>query len=390
MQLKVLFKMFKSLKVKTDKSIQAFFALLRAGLWADANLNLNDNQNDKVDWEKLYQLAEEQSVVGLILAGIERYKNLNIDLHLDQELLLQWIGEVQMLEQQNKAMNEFVAKLIEKLRKEDVYALLLKGQGIAQCYERPLWRASGDVDLLLTESNYKKAQNFLAPLASSMEDEDPIEKHLGLVIDNWSVELHGTQRSRCLMKMDKVIDEVQRDVFNGGNVRSWLNGTTQIFLPDVDNDVVFVFTHIIKHFFRGGIGLRQVCDWCRLLWAYRDKLDIKLLESRIRSAKLMSEWKTFAYMAVNTLGMPVNAMPFYSSSNKWRNKSNKILTIILKTGNFGHNIDRSYMSEYGPYKRKLTTMWRGTIENTAHFTIFPLDSIRVWLNLLKRGLLRVK
>lgn len=30
-------------------------------------------------------------------------------------------------------MNKFVGQLIEKLRKEDIYALLVKGQGIAQC-----------------------------------------------------------------------------------------------------------------------------------------------------------------------------------------------------------------------------------------------------------------
>ena len=95
-------------------------------------------------------------------------------------------------------------------------------------------------------------------------------------------------------------------------------------------------------------------------------------------------------MAVNTLGMPENAMPFYSSADKWKNKSNKILEIIIKTGSFGHKIDKSYLSKYGPVKRKLTTMWRGTIENTAHFPIFPLDSIRVWFNLIRKGILRVK
>lgn len=369
----------------------AFFELVRAGLWADIESTDLRNQEftESVDWEKVYQLAAEQSVLGLVLAGFERYKNLNIDLYLDQELLLQWIGEVQIIEQQNKTMNEFVAKLIERLRKYDINALLVKGQGVAQCYEKPLWRLPGDVDLFLTDSNYSKAINILHPLASFEEKEDPIEKHLGLEINNWSVELHGSLRSCCLTKMDKVIDEAQGDVFYNGNVRSWLNVRTQIFLPGVDNDVIFVFTHIIKHFFRGGIGLRQICDWCRLLWTYRDKLDITLLKSRLRRAELMSEWKTFAYLAVNTLGMPENAMPFYSSENKWRYKSDKILAIILKTGNFGHNIDRSYMSDYGTIKRKLTTVWRGTIENAAHFTIFPLDSVRAWLNLIRRGLTRL-
>ena len=91
---------------------------------ADANLNLNANDNlfEGVDWEKIYQLAQEQSVQGLVLAGLEQYKNLNanLDLNIPKVLLLQWIGEVQIIEKQNKDMNAFIAELIEKLRKEDI------------------------------------------------------------------------------------------------------------------------------------------------------------------------------------------------------------------------------------------------------------------------------
>lgn len=75
-------------------------------------------------------------------------------------MLLQWIGEVQVIEQRNKEMNAFVADLIEKLRKVDIYSLLVKGQGVAQCYEKPLWRSCGDVDLFLSDANYKKAKFF--------------------------------------------------------------------------------------------------------------------------------------------------------------------------------------------------------------------------------------
>ena len=109
------------------------------------------------------------------------------------------------------------------------------------------------------------------PLASSVEDENTKALHLGMTIEQWIVELHGTLNSCSLPKMDRIINEAQRDVFYGGNVRSWMNGRTMVFLPSPDNDVIFVFTHILKHFFDGGIGLRQVCDWCRLLWTYKDK-----------------------------------------------------------------------------------------------------------------------
>ena len=362
---------------------QVFFALLRAGLWADVGSTDIRNQGftESVDWEKVYQLAEEQSVVGIVLAGFE-----SSGVKPPQELLLQWIGEVQMIEQQNKSQNEYVGKLIEKLRKEDVYALLVKGQGIAQCYERPLWRSSGDIDLFLSGRNYGKAKKILMPLATSIDEEDTQELHLGMEINSWSVELHGTLRSCCMSRMDKVIDEAQNDVFYGGNVRSWLNGKVQVFLPAVDSDVIFIFTHILKHFFNGGIGLRQICDWCRLLWTYKDSMNCGLLESRIRMMGLMTEWKTFAFLAVNTLGMPEQAMPFYSSKTRWKRKADQLMTVILKTGNFGHNVDRSYINEAGLAKRKLITACRGTVDSFSHVTIFPIDTITIRFNLLWKAI----
>lgn len=365
--------------MRQDNNHQAFFALLRAGLWEQSVQLL---QFQTVSYSEVFRLAEEQSVVGLVAAGIDHVE----DVKVPQEVVLTFVGSALQLEQCNVSMNSFVESLISKLRSEDISVILVKGQGIACCYERPLWRASGDIDLLLSVSNYNKAKALLVPMASSIEEEDSHELHLGMEIMSWPVELHGTLRSNSLPKMDKVIDEAQHDVFFGGNVRPWLNGKTQVFLPGVDNDVIFVFSHFIKHFFRGGVGLRQICDWCRLLWTYKDILNYGLLESRIRRAGIMSEWKAFASLAVNTLGMPEEAMPLYSSDKKWKRKADKILKIILATGNFGHNSELSYLNEYGATRRKLTVVLRGSLENLSHFTIFPLDSIRAWFHFIVKGI----
>lgn len=355
---------------------KAILALVRAGLW-EKEVQLSSL--GRIDWDEIYQLSAEQSVTGLVLTGIE-----HSDVKPSQELLLQWIGEVQIIEQQNKSMNEFVAKLIEKLRYQDVYAVLVKGQGIAQCYEKPLWRSSGDVDLLLKE-DYSKAKEFLTPLSSSVEAESIQAKHIGMTIKSWVVELHGTLRSRCLKKMDKVIDDVQNDVFCGGNVRSWDNSGTIIFLPSFNNDVFFVFTHIIKHFFREGVGLRQVCDWCRLLYICREVLDLELLERRLSKAGVMTEWKAFAAFAVNYLGMPIEAMPLYSSEEKWLRKAEKINAYILSVGNFGHNRENIYNNNY--FNRKAKAFSRRIGDAKDHLFIFPIDSMKVFFRTLYYGLI---
>lgn len=116
-----------------------------------------------------------------------------------------------MIEQRNKEMNAFIADLIEKLRKNDIYTILVKGQGIAQCYEKPLWRCSGDVDLLLSADNYEKAKEVLIPLASEVETEYKVFKHLGMTIDGWVVELHGSLRVGLPQRINRVLDEIQAE-----------------------------------------------------------------------------------------------------------------------------------------------------------------------------------
>lgn len=365
--------------MRIQNNQRAFFVILRAGLWEQ---DVNLSQLGDFDFIEVSHLAEEQSVLGLVAAGLEHI----VDVCVPQEFAMTLIGQVLWLEQHNTSMNKYVARLIDLLRKHDVYALLVKGQGIAQCYERPLWRACGDIDLLLSKDNYNRAKSFLLDIATAKEPEDKQALHLGLTIDGWLIELHGSLRSCCLSKMDKTIDVVQKDVFFNGSVRSWINGDTQVFLPSPNNDVFLVFTHIIKHYFNGGVGLRQVCDWCRLLWTYRETIDRRLLETWLNRAGIMTEWKAFASYAVDYLGMPVEAMPFYDAKVKWSHKAKRINAFIIDNGNFGHNRDSSYYVSKPYLIRKYLSFKRHTADGLSHLSVFPLDSIRVWGHMFILGI----
>lgn len=343
--------------------------MVRAGLWGK---EVQYPQYKCIDYAKVLSLAEAQSVVGLATAGL-----IIVNTKAPQSVVLQFIAGTLQIEQQNQAMNQFVADLIDKLRKADICAILVKGQGIAQCYEKPLWRSSGDVDLLLSDNNYKKAKELLTSMASSVDEENPYSQHVAMTIDGWAVELHGTLRSGLWKRIDKALDNVQRVILFDGRVRSWQNGKTQVSLPRADEDVVFVFSHILQHFFKEGIGLRQICDWCRLLWTYKDRIDKKLLESRLQEMGATTEWKAFGAMAVEYLGMPVEAMPFYSGASKWRHKADKIVAFVLETGNFGHNRDYSYRRKHSFVVFKAISMWRHIRDFGRYFVIFPLDAIKV-------------
>ena len=362
---------------------QAFLALVRAGLWEmDACLK----QYEDIDFQEIYRLAQEQSVVGLLAAGLERIK----DIKVPQEYALNIAGEVLQLEQRNKAMNSFIGATVDKMREAGIITLLVKGQGIAQCYERPLWRACGDVDFFLDEKNFRKAQPFLCSLASSYEPELKEEKHQEFVIGPWVVEIHGNLPCHFSKIVDKVLEEVQEDTFRNKHLKEWNNNGTVVYLPCPDNDLLFVFTHLLKHYFRGGIGLRQVCDWCRLIWFNYKDLNSTLLEHRLRKMGLISEWRAFSTLAVMYLGYPTEMMPLYSTEKKWERKASRILGFIFHTGNFGHNRDSNYYGKYPLLIRKaISFKWRMG-DNFRYFTVFPVDSFRVLWWLIRHSIIDFK
>ena len=361
-----------------QKYINTFFALLRAGLW-EAEVHLLPF--GEIDFCELLLLAEEQSVVGLVAAGIEHVTDMNPA----KTDVFQFIGQTIQLEQRNRAMNYFIAALVEKIRAVGIYTVLVKGQGVGQCYERPLWRSCGDVDLFLDSKNYKKAKAFLTPLASHVDSEDALRLHLGMTIDSWVVELHGTMDTEISKRINRVLAGVQRDVFTNGGVRVWKNDVVEVPLPSPANDIFIIFTHFIDHFYVGGVGLRQICDWCRLLWTYKSVIDRYLLEARLKGMGLTEEWKAFASFAVEYLAMPVEAMPLYEKADKYRRKARRICNLVIEIGNFGHNKDESYRAKVGRVKSFFITFWRRLKEFVRLTTIFPSHAPRFFVNyVLKR------
>lgn len=350
-----------------DNNQKAFFELLRAGLW-EKEVRLSPYKN--IDYSVILNLAEEQSVVGLVAAGLEHVA----DVKIPQQWALQFAGQTIQLEQRNKAMNAFVARLIGKLRNEDVYTLLVKGQGIAQCYERPLWRACGDVDLYLSNDNYEKAKTLLLPIATNIEKEERKRLHLGMTVDGWVVELHGTMYTKLSRRMNRVADDVHSDIFYNGNVRSWNDNGVQVFLPGANNDVIIIFNHIINHFFLEGVGLRQICDWCRLLWTYRSDLDLRLLETRIRKMGLRTEWKAFYNLASRYLGMLDLGEGIMACDSRFDKKADRIMGHVLENGNFGHNRDVSYRAKNSAAVVNTITLWRRICDFAKFTRVFTVDA----------------
>ena len=115
--------------LERDNNTEAFLSLVKAGLW-EKEVTLRDF--GYLNFAEIMRMSEEQSVAGVVAAGLEHIT----DVKVPQEWALQFVGMALQIEQRNQAMNAFIARLVETLGKAGINTLLVKGQGIAQCYEK--------------------------------------------------------------------------------------------------------------------------------------------------------------------------------------------------------------------------------------------------------------
>ena len=120
------------------------------------------------------------------------------------------------------------------------------------------------------------------------------------------------------------------------------------------------------------VGLRQFCDWCRLLWTYRRNINVGSLEARLKEMGLVSVWKAFGAFAVEYLGMPGEAMPLYSDGFRVRRKAARIASFVMEVRNMGQSCCGK-----NPYViRKALSMGRRCGDLFRHAFVFPGESLR--------------
>ncbi|MDE6807177.1 MAG: nucleotidyltransferase family protein, partial [Prevotella sp.] len=151
--------------------------------------------------------------------------------------------------------------------------------------------------------------------------------------------------------------------------------------------VIFVFLHMYHHFINGGVGLRHLCDWVMLLHAHKDDINRQELQKQLRSFRLLRAWRIFTPIAVHYLGLLEMECPFYSV--EYSRKSDRILAMILREGNFGR-----YAASTSKLPRSLMHRKFRSLLHYSHrsFILFPFDPLTVtayYCGYIYRGTKRV-
>ena len=218
------------------------------------------------DWKELYAIAQKQALLGVLFYGIQRLPK---ELAPEQKLLMQWMAMAEMIRKQNIKLFQDSVKVCQNFENEGFANCILKGQGNALLYPDPYMRTPGDIDIYLAGGR-KKIMKYVEQVCPNQVMR---YHHVDFPVMKTAIEVHFTPSYMfCPIhnrRMQKWFEEVMGEQCNHGV--SLPDGYGEIHVPQVSFNVIYILSHLYRHIFTEGIGLRQlldyyyvVCDFCKV------------------------------------------------------------------------------------------------------------------------------
>ena len=328
---------------------QAFFSLVRSGLWGTAADAALFQVLSAAQWERLYGMAQSQALLALTFDGIS---TLPAEVRPPRPIYLQWAAKTVQIEQANERLNRMVEELHPLYSGAGLHPVLLKGQGIGMNYRNPLHRQCGDIDIYLGKKGQPVANRLLLQQGAAVEGEES-DKHASFSLRGVHIENH-----RLILRLNNPFaNRAFRKL-----VKEWYpqgaETTVNLPLPPATFNALYIFLHAFVHFLNSGIGLRQLCDWTCLLARRHEDIDGAALLRQLQDLGLLRAAQAFGYIAVTRLGLPANRLPLPLEDVKVLGE--KLLDDIFATGNFGQHDARIKPRPAGYWAGKWYTFCRAT------------------------------
>ena len=237
---------------------EKFFELIQITLGDRERFSQIPNEKE---WKQLYILATKQSLTSFLIEGVNKVKNDNPDLNLNQTLMLEWIGVGLQTEAYNKLQNQRAKELYYQFKDGGLRGCILKGQGTALYYDHPEHRQCGDIDIWV-EGGRDELLNFVKERGLTTDGIDYQHTNVKFFGDV-EVEMHFKPSFMYSpftnKRLQRFFEEKSEKQYSNFDERVGFTHTTKDF------DLVFSMVHIYRHIFSEGIGLRQLVDYYYIL-----------------------------------------------------------------------------------------------------------------------------
>lgn len=339
------------------------------------------------EWQQLYEMAKKQSLVGVCFAGLQR---VNAALPLVNErgegsdglkglsglsgsegskgnwarfgqekvydrigmskmLYLTWMGKAARIQLRNGVMNQQCAILCERFKEKGFRCCVLKGQGVAQLYyasPQPSPESEGVIKSHHSEGELEEAS--LAMLRQSGDIDLWIDAPKKDVVD-WAMKVGITEEAgylhvgvRCFKNTEVELHyrpTYLRSIRHNRRLQNFCEShkadwteRNGIVVPSWEFDVVYQLSHIYRHLFGLGIGMRQLMDYYWTLSSSPLKGENFDLQKTLKHFGLHDFAGAVMYVMREVFGLDERYMICTADEKRGQ----MLLKLVMQTGNFGH------------------------------------------------------
>ena len=349
----------------------------------------------EVDWKELYAIAQKQALLGVLFHGIQRLPK---ELAPEQKLLMQWMVMAEMIRKQNIRLFQDSVKVCKNFENEGFANCILKGQGNALLYPDPYMRTPGDIDIYLSGGRRK----IIKYVDQVCPNQVMRYHHVDFPVMKTAIEVHFTPSYMFYpvhnRRMQKWFKEVMGEQCS--HRASLPDGYGEIHVPQVSFNVIYILSHLYRHIFTEGIGLRQLLDYYFVLVKWHTNLtnltdsnkslpqmtqintDLDTLRHELKYLGLWKFAQAVMYVLHEVFGLSEDRMIAPMDEREGR----FLLDEIMRGGNFGQYDDRMG-SKVG--ESKIHRYFRMNLRNLRFVKHYPTEALseplfRTWFAVWKK------
>ena len=349
----------------------------------------------EVDWKELYAIAKKQALLGVLFDGIKRLPK---ELAPEQKLLMQWMVMAEQIRKQNIRLFLDSVKVCKNFENKGFANCILKGQGNALLYPDPYMRTPGDIDIYLAGGR-KRVMQYINKVCPNQVMR---YHHVDFPVMKTAIEVHFTPSYMLFpihnSRMQKWFKEVMGEQCN--HRVSLPDGYGEIHVPQVSFNVIYILSHLHRHIFTEGIGLRQLLDYYFVLLKWHTDLtnltdsnkslpqmtqintDLDTLRHELKYLGLWKFAQAVMFVMKEVFGLSEDRMIVPMDEREGR----FLLDEIMRGGNFGQYDTRLGSKEN---EGKLHRYLRMSLRNLRFVKHYPTEALseplfRTWFALWKK------
>lgn len=255
-----------------------FIELLRGFVTGSKEIKLNTTG---VDEGELLALAKRHSVQGIVWHMANTLGHKFSDSTWAELSKAYDRTVMQMINRETAAIS-----LCRKLSSEGIEHILFKGLTVSSCYPVSELRTFGDVDIIVHKEDEEPIREMLKNMgfSHSVADEGVVNAYKK---GREHYEFH-TALNVSLIKGQEFFDDIW------GHTVAFGNDGSKMF--EHEFHLCYLISHIEKHVYGGGAGIRMYLDIALYIKAHRDEIDFENVRRILRSCGLDKFLNTVLYL----------------------------------------------------------------------------------------------